>query len=46
MVMKSKLYLTKGGAILGIKKILEVLILALQGFSITIIVWGVFYSYN
>lgn len=42
MVIMGKLHFNKGGAILEIKKILEILILILQGLSITIIVWGVF----
>ncbi|WP_238900019.1 DUF1622 domain-containing protein [Clostridium sp. YIM B02500] len=37
-----KLYSNKGGAALDIKNILEILIIVLQGLSITIIVWGVF----
>lgn len=42
MVFTGKLYSNKGGAVLDIKKILEILIIVLQGLSITIIVWGVF----
>ncbi|WP_297420936.1 DUF1622 domain-containing protein [Clostridium sp.] len=42
MVFMGKLYFNKGGAILEIKKILEILIIILQGLSIIIIVWGVF----
>ncbi|WP_173708480.1 DUF1622 domain-containing protein [Clostridium beijerinckii] len=42
MVLTGKLYSNKGGAVLDIKKILEILIIVLQGLSITIIVWGVF----
>ncbi|MFT8342564.1 MAG: DUF1622 domain-containing protein [Clostridium beijerinckii] len=42
MVFTGKLYSNKGGAVLDIKKILEILIMVLQGLSITIIVWGVF----
>ncbi len=42
MVFTGKLYFSKGGAVLDIKKILEILIIVLQGLSITIIVWGVF----
>ncbi|MBK1812224.1 DUF1622 domain-containing protein [Clostridium sp. YIM B02505] len=41
MVLTGKLYFNKGGAILDIKKILEILIIGLQGLSIIIIVWGV-----
>ncbi|EKQ52774.1 MAG: putative membrane protein [Clostridium sp. Maddingley MBC34-26] len=42
MVFMGKLCFNKGGAILEIKKILEILIMVLQGLSIIIIVWGVF----
>ncbi|WP_077855798.1 DUF1622 domain-containing protein [Clostridium beijerinckii] len=42
MVFTDKLYFNKGGVVLDIKKILEILIIVLQGLSITIIVWGVF----
>jgi uncharacterized membrane protein len=42
MVITGKLYFNKGGAILEVKKILEFLIVVLQGSSIIIIVWGVF----
>lgn len=35
-----KLYFNKGGALLNIKNILEILIIVLQGLSIIIIVWG------
>lgn len=41
MIIAGKLYFNKGGAILEIRKVLEILILVLQGLSITIIVWGV-----
>lgn len=37
-----KLYSNEGGAQLHIKNILEALIIALQGLSIIIIIWGVF----
>jgi len=42
MMFTGKLYSNKGGAALDIKNILEILIIVLQGLSITIIVWGVF----
>ena len=42
MMFTGKLFFNKGGAILDIKKILEILIIVLQGLSIAIVVWGVF----
>lgn len=41
-VFTDKLYFNKGGAVLDLKKIFKILIIVLQGLSITIIVWGVF----